>query len=67
MGRINASVEAVPKFLETPGVIDLELLVDEDEVWRIRRVNVHIVGNGGRSVAHTKESVVIESHHSVPR
>jgi outer membrane protein insertion porin family len=58
MGRINATVEAVPKFLETPGVIDLELLVDEDEVWRIRRVNVHIVGNGGRSVAHTKESVV---------
>lgn len=61
MGRINASVEAIPKFLETPGVIDLELLVDEDEVWRIRRVNVHIAGNGGRAVSHTKESVIINS------
>ncbi|MBD3672903.1 MAG: BamA/TamA family outer membrane protein [Planctomycetaceae bacterium] len=61
MGRINASVEAIPKFLETPGVIDLELLVDEDEVWRIRRVNVHITGNGGRAVSHTKESVIVNS------
>lgn len=66
MGRINASVEAIPKFLETPGVMDLELLVDEDEVWRIRRVNVHILGNGGRPVAHTKENVIINPMTIMP-
>lgn len=58
LGRFNANVTAVPVFLETPGVMDLKLMIDEDEIWRIRKINVHITGAGGQPSPHTKESVV---------
>ncbi len=54
LGRLFARVEAVPRFLEKPGVVDLIYQIDEDRVYRIRRVNVHIQGDN----PHTKERVV---------
>jgi outer membrane protein assembly factor BamA len=59
LGRINASVTAIPQFLpDVPGVMDLKLQIDEDEVWRIRRINVHITGAGGQPTPHTREAVI---------
>ncbi|MGH7200085.1 MAG: BamA/OMP85 family outer membrane protein, partial [Planctomycetaceae bacterium] len=55
MGRIFAQVEAVPRFLSQPGEVDLIYQIDEDKVYHIRRVNVHIAGDNPR----TKRTVVL--------
>lgn len=44
LGRIFAKVEAVPRFLETPGEADIVFRIDEDRPYRIRRINVNIQG-----------------------
>ncbi len=54
-GRLFAVVEAVPRFRQEPGVVDLVYKIDEDRVYTIRRVNVHILG----PMPHTKETVVL--------
>jgi len=53
-GRLFATVEAVPRFLETPAKVDVVYRIDEDRVRRIRRLNVHFGGDH----PHTKETVV---------
>ncbi len=55
LGRPFAKVDAVPRFLEEPGAVDLTYRIDEDHVYRIRRINVHIRGDN----PHTRETVVL--------
>ena len=55
LGRLFAGVDAVPRFLEEPGTVDLVYRIDEDRVYRVRRINVHIRGDN----PHTKETVVL--------
>ncbi len=54
LGRLFAKVDAVPRFLEQPGMVDLVYRIDEDRVYRVRRINVHIQGDN----PHTREAVV---------
>ncbi|MEM1061326.1 MAG: BamA/TamA family outer membrane protein, partial [Planctomycetota bacterium] len=54
LGRLYASVEPVPRFTETPGIVDLVYEIDEDRVYYIRNVNVDI----GGEAPHTKTNVV---------
>ncbi|HLQ44402.1 MAG TPA: POTRA domain-containing protein, partial [Planctomycetaceae bacterium] len=54
LGRTFASVEPIPRFLEEPGTMDLVYQVNEDRVWTIRHVNVHIGGDN----PHTREAAV---------
>ncbi|MEX2286946.1 MAG: BamA/TamA family outer membrane protein [Planctomycetaceae bacterium] len=54
-GRLFARVEAVPRFYEEEGVADLVYKINEDKPYRIRLVNVHILGD----YPHTKRSVVL--------
>lgn len=55
LGRLFAKVEAVPRFREEPGTVDVVYQIDEDRVRRIRRFNVHFEGD----YPHTKETVVM--------
>ena len=55
LGRIFARIEAVPRFLEEPGTMDIVYHIDEDEPYRIRRINVNIDGEH----PHTKQSVLL--------
>jgi len=61
-GRLFTRVEAQPRFLEEPGVIDLVYLIDEDIPRTIRRINVHIEGDD----PHTKRSVVLNQMRLAP-
>lgn len=45
LGRLFAKVDAVPRFTEEPGVVDILYRIDEDKVYRVREVNVHIAGD----------------------
>lgn len=54
LGRTFANVEPIPRFLEETGEMDLVYQVNEDRVYTIRHVNVHIQGDH----PHTRESVV---------
>ncbi|MDA1014124.1 MAG: BamA/TamA family outer membrane protein [Planctomycetota bacterium] len=54
-GRVFAKVEAVPRFLEKTGELDLVIEVDEDRVYYIRDVNVHVAGDH----PHTRETAII--------
>lgn len=55
LGRIFARVDAGPRFLDEPGMVDIVYNLDEDRPRRIRRINVHIEGDN----PHTKESVAL--------
>jgi len=56
MGRLFANVEAAPRFLESEaGIADLVYRIDEDRVYRIRRVNIVFRDD----LSHTKRSVVL--------
>lgn len=54
-GRMFASIDAVPRFLEEPGILDLVYQIDEDRVYYIRKVNVHFEGDA----PYTKKTVVL--------
>jgi outer membrane protein insertion porin family len=45
LGRLFAKVDAVPRFTEEPGVVDILYKIDEDKVYRIRETNIHIAGD----------------------
>jgi outer membrane protein insertion porin family len=55
LGRTFATVEPIPRFLEEPGQMDLVYQINEDSVYTVRHVNVHIQGDH----PHTRESVVL--------
>ena len=54
-GRLFAKIDAVPVFLTEKGVVDLRYQIDEDKVYRIGRINVHIEGSN----PHTRETVAL--------
>lgn len=56
MGHYFASVNPVPHFTETPGVVDLVFEIDEDRPRFIREINVHYDGD----YPHTKQTVVLD-------
>lgn len=62
LGRTFANVEPVPRFLEESGTMDLVYQINEDRVYTVRHVNVHIQGDH----PHTKQSVVINRILSHP-
>lgn len=55
LGRLFAKVDARPTFLEEPGVADLVYRIDEDYVYRIRRINVVFRNEH----SHTRRTVVL--------
>ncbi len=55
LGRVFATVDAVPRFLEQPGHCDIVYQIDEDKVYRYRRVEVQFGGETPR----TKRTVVL--------
>ncbi|VAX41796.1 Outer membrane protein assembly factor YaeT [hydrothermal vent metagenome] len=57
LGRLFATVQATPRFLETPGQADLELRINEDKVYIIRKIDVNIRGDQ----THTKRSVALNA------
>ncbi len=56
MGHYFASVNPVPQFTETPGIVDLVFEVDEDRPRYIRNVEVGYDGD----YPHTKQTVVLD-------
>uniref|UniRef100_A0A7C2JXW3 POTRA domain-containing protein n=1 Tax=Schlesneria paludicola TaxID=360056 RepID=A0A7C2JXW3_9PLAN len=54
LGRLFAKVDAVPRFTEEPGVVDILYKIDEDKVYRVREINVHIAGDH----PHTRTNLV---------
>ncbi len=54
-GYIHADINADPRFLEEPGIIDLVYDIDEGEQYRVGRVIVNIEGENPR----TRRNVVI--------
>lgn len=56
MGHYFASVNPVPHFTETEGVVDLVFEIDEDRPRFIREINVHYDGD----YPHTKQTVVLD-------
>ena len=57
LGRLFASVDARPVFLEEPGVANLQYVINEDKVYRIRRVDAVINGDN----PHTKRFVLLNN------
>jgi len=45
LGRLFAQVDAVPRFLEEPGEIDIVYRINEDKVYRLRDFRVHFEGD----------------------
>lgn len=54
LGRLFARVDAVPRFTEEEGVVDIIYRIDEDKVYRVREFNVHIAGDH----PHTRTNLV---------
>jgi outer membrane protein insertion porin family len=46
-GYVFAKVEAEPRFLEEPGVLDLVYKIDEGKQYRVGKINVHVSGDLG--------------------
>ena len=57
LGRLMAEVNASPRYLEQPGMVDVVYRIDEDRVYRIRRVDVVINGDH----PHTKDTVILNN------
>lgn len=55
VGHIFAEIEAEPRFLETPGQLDLVYHVVEGEQFRVGPIQVHITGE----YPHTRRNVVL--------
>ena len=54
-GYVYATVDAEPRFLEDPGMLDLVYRIKEGEQYRVGKVNVHYEGDYGI----TKREVVL--------
>ena len=55
-GFVFANVEAEPRFLEEPGLLDLVYKIDEGKQYRVGKINVHYDGDYGI----TKRKVVLD-------
>lgn len=56
LGRLMAQVDAVPRYLEEEGMVDLVYRINEDAVKYVRKVNVIYEGE----YPHTKRTVVLD-------
>lgn len=54
-GHVFAQVDAEPRFLDEPGLIDIVYKISEGEQYRVGKINVHIEGDYGV----TKREVVL--------
>ena len=61
-GHIFADIKASPRFLEEPGELDLVFQVEEGELFRVGKINIHVAGDA----PHTRRSVVSESSFAPP-
>jgi outer membrane protein insertion porin family len=60
LGRLFAEVNATPIFLpEQPGIVDIVYRINEDKVYRVRRVDVVMHGGTSGNASHTKDTVVL--------
>ena len=53
-GRLFCRVDAVPRWTEDEGIVDIVYRIEEDKVYRIRNMNVHIQGDH----PHTRTNLV---------
>ena len=53
-GRLFCRVDAVPRWTEEEGIVDIVYKIDEDQVYRVRNINVHILGDH----PHTRVNLV---------
>lgn len=54
LGRLFAQVDCQPRHTEEEGVVDLLFKINEDKVYRVREINVHIAGD----YPHTRGNLV---------
>ncbi len=54
LGRLFAKIDAQPRYTEEPGVVDMLFKIDEDKVYRVREINVHVAGD----YPHTRTNLV---------
>ncbi len=54
-GHIFANIKASPRFLEEPGQLDLVYQVEEGDVFRVGKINIHVAGDS----PHTRRDVVL--------
>ena len=54
-GHIFADIKASPRFLEQPGELDLVYQIEEGELFRVGKINIHVDGES----PHTRRSVVL--------
>lgn len=57
LGRLFAQVDPIPRFLDTPGELDLVYEINEDKPYLIGAVNAHIRGDH----PHTREDVLLNN------
>ena len=44
-GRLFCRVDAVPRWTEDEGIVDIVYKIEEDKIYRVRNFNVHILGD----------------------
>ncbi|MCU0958926.1 MAG: hypothetical protein MUF48_02370 [Pirellulaceae bacterium] len=54
-GHIFADIKASPRFLEEPGQLDLVYQIEEGDVFRVGKINIHVAGDS----PHTRRDVVL--------
>jgi outer membrane protein insertion porin family len=54
-GHIFAEIEASPRFLEQPGQLDLVYQIEEGELFRVGKINIHVAGDS----PHTRRDVIL--------
>lgn len=54
-GHIFADIKASPRFLEEPGQLNLVYQIEEGEVFRVGRINIHVAGE----YANTRQNVIL--------
>ena len=54
-GHIFADIKASPRFLEEPGQLDLVYQIEEGDMFRVGKINIHVAGDS----PHTRKDVVL--------
>lgn len=54
-GHIFANIKASPRFLEEPGQLDLVYQIEEGDMFRVGKINIHVAGES----PHTRRDVVL--------
>ena len=44
-GHIFADIKASPRFLEEPGQLDLVYQIEEGDMFRVGKINIHVAGD----------------------